>query len=293
MSRTDPYWSAAAAAERVVKERSLSALPIDPMALARDLGITVLQKPAHAQGVSGMLLRHGNTFVIAYATHIDNIGFQNFSVAHELGHYYLPGHIDAVLSNSDVHKSHADFASGDRYEIEADHFAATLLMPRALFTRAMSIAGDGLPAIETLAEQCRTSLTATAIRYARCTREPVAVVLSTGTRINYCFMSDALKDVKEFNWIRKGEGLSTDTVTFTFNQNPDNIRRAERDEGTSDLQNWFGGDRSLSATEQVIGLSNYNKTLTVLTALDIEEQIENLDEERELDDSWTPRFRRR
>ncbi len=293
MSRTDPYWSAAAAAERVVKERSLSALPIDPMALARDLGITVLQKPAHAQGVSGMLLRHGNTFVIAYATHIDNIGFQNFSVAHELGHYYLPGHIDAVLSNSDVHKSHADFASGDRYEIEADHFAATLLMPRALFTRAMSIAGDGLPAIETLAEQCRTSLTATAIRYARCTREPVAVVLSTGTRINYCFMSDALKDVKEFNWIRTGEGLSTDTVTFTFNQNPDNIRRAERDEGTSDLQNWFGGDRSLSATEQVIGLSNYNKTLTVLTALDIEEQIENLDEERELDDSWTPRFRRR
>ena len=293
MSRTDPYWSAAAAAERVVKERSLSALPIDPMALARDLGITVLQKPAHAQGVSGMLLRHGNTFVIAYATHIDNIGFQNFSVAHELGHYYLPGHIDAVLSNSDVHKSHADFASGDRYEIEADHFAATLLMPRALFTRAMSIAGDGLPAIETLAEQCRTSLTATAIRYARCTREPVAVVLSTGTRIHYCFMSDALKDVKEFTWIRKGEGLSTDTVTFTFNQNPDNIRRAERGEGTSDLQNWFGGDRSLSATEQVIGLSNYNKTLTVLTALDIEEQIENLDEERELDDSWTPRFRRR
>ena len=85
-------------------------------------------------------------------------------------------------------------------------------------------------------------------------------------------MSDALKDVKEFNWIRKGEGLSTDTVTFTFNQNPDNIRLAERDEGTADLQNWFGGDRSLSATEQVIGLGNYNRTLTVLTALDLEEQ---------------------
>ena len=146
----------------------------------------------------------GNTFGIAYATHIDSIGFQNFSVAHELGHYYLPGHIDAVLSSGDVHESYAGFASGDRYEIEADHFAATLLMPRALFMRAMSAAGDGLPAIETLAAQCRTSLTATAIRYARCTREPVAVVLSTGSRIHYCFMSDALKDVKGFNWIRKG-----------------------------------------------------------------------------------------
>lgn len=296
MSRTDPYSSAtiaAAAAERVVKERSLSVLPIDPIALARDLGIMVMQKPARTQGVSGMLLRYGNTFGIAYATHIGSIGFQNFSVAHELGHYYLPGHIDAVLSNSDVHESHAGFASGDRYEIEADHFAATLLMPHALFTKAMSTAGDGLPAIESLAEQCCTSLTATAIRYARCAREPVAVVLSTGTRNLYCFMSDALKDVKEFNWIRKGEGLSNDTVTFTFNQNPDNIRRAERDEGTTDLQNWFGGGRSLSATEQVIGLGNYNRTLTVLTALDLEEQIEDLDEERELDESWTPRFRRR
>ena len=296
MSRTDPYWSAtiaAASAERVVKERSLSVLPIDPIALARDLGITVMQKPSRAQGVSGMLLRYGNTFGIAYATHIDSIGFQNFSVAHELGHYYLPGHIDAVLSNSDVHESHAGFASGDQYEIEADHFAATLLMPHALFTRAMNTAGDGLPAIDKLAEQCCTSLTATAIRYARCTREAVAIVLSTGTRVLYCFMSDALKDVKEFNWIRKGEGLSPETVTFTFNQNPDNVLRGERDEGTADLRNWFGGGRSLSATEQVIGLGNYKRTLTVLTALDLEEQIENVEEERELDESWTPRFRRR
>ena len=292
MNKADPYWSATLAAERVVKERAISALPIDPIALARDLGIEVLPKPARVQGVSGMLLRCGNTFGIAYATHIASIGFQNFSVAHELGHYYLPGHIDAVLSDDDVHESHAGFASGDRYELEADHFAATLLMPRRLFTNAMSTAGEGLPAIEKLAEQCRTSLTATAIRYARYTREPVAVILSTGARINYCFMSDALKEVEGFNWIRKGEGLSRDTATFAFNQNPVNIRRAERDEDTSDLQDWFGSYRSLSATEQVIGLGNYGKTLTVLTALDIEEQIEEIKEEEELVESWTPRFRR-
>ena len=204
-----------------------------------------------------------------------------------------PGERGWVLAEGDVHESRAGFASGDRYEIEADHFAAALLMPHALFTRAMSTAGDGLPAIEKLAEQCRTSLTATAIRFARWTREPVAIVLSTGTRIHYCFMSDALKDVRGFNWIRKGEGLSTDTATFAFNQNPDNIRRSKRDECASELQSWFSGDRSLSATEQVIGLGNYNKTLTVLTALDLEEQIEELDEEGQLVESWTPRFRRR
>jgi hypothetical protein len=47
-------------------------------------------------GVSGMLLRNGDDFGILYATHIKSSGFQRFSISHELGHYFLPGHIDAV-----------------------------------------------------------------------------------------------------------------------------------------------------------------------------------------------------
>ena len=292
MNKPDPYWPASLTAEKVVKDRNILTLPVDPIALACDLGIEVMAKPASAQGVSGMLLRVGDTFGIAYATHIDSIGFQNFSVAHELGHYFLPSHIDAVLSDRDVHESHAGFASGDRYEMEADHFAATLLMPRSFFTNAMRAAGDGLPAIEILAEKCRTSLTATGIRYTRCSRDPVAIVLSTGSHINYCFMSDALKEVKGLNWIRKGEGLTRNTATFAFNQNPERVRQAERTEETSDLQDWFGGDHSLPVTEQMIGLGNYGKTLTVLTALDIEEQLEEIKEDEALVESWTPRFRR-
>ena len=293
MNNTDLYGSATLAAEKVVRERAVSALPVDPITLAEGLGIKVTAKRASARGVSGMLLRRGNAFRIAYATHIASIGFQNFSVAHELGHYFLPGHIDAVLSGGDVHESRAGFASGNRYEMEADHFAAALLMPRDLFTNAMLTAGDGLPAIEKLAEQCRTSLTATAIRYTRCTRDPVAVVLSTGSQINYCFMSDALKEVEGLNWIRKGEALSIGTTTFSFNQDPERVRRAEHDHDTSDLRDWFGGSRSLSVTEQVIGLGSYSKTLTVLTALDIEEQIEEIEENEKLVESWTPQFRRR
>ena len=292
MIRDDPYWAASLAAENVVRKHDIATLPVDSIALARYLGIEVRAKPTHTQGVSGMLLRSGNRFGIAYATHIDNIGFQNFSVAHELGHYFLPGHIDAVLADGDVHESRAGFASGDRYEMEADHFAATLLMPRSLFTNTMRAAGDGLPAIEKLAEKCRTSLTATAIRYTRCCRDPVAIVLSTGSQINYCFMSDALKEVKDLSWIRKGEGLTRNTATFAFNQNPERVRQADDTEETSDLQDWFGGDRSLSVTEQVIGLGNYGKTLTVLTALDIEEQLEEIEEDEAQVESWTPRFRR-
>ena len=280
------------AAEKVVKEQAISELPVNPIALAKNLGIEFVPKPASTNGVSGILLRRGNDFGIAYATHIDSIGFQNFSVAHELGHYFLPGHVDAVLSNGNVHESRAGFASGDRYEMEADHFAATLLMPRKLFTEAMRTSGDGLEAIEKLATRCRTSLTATAIRYTRCTRDPVAIVISTGGRINYCFMSDALKEVKGLNWIRKDESLPKGTATYVFNQTPDRILCADRDEDTADICDWFGSDRALSIKEQLIGLGSYGKTLTVLTALNIEEQIEKIEEDEALIESWIPRFKR-
>ena len=95
-----------------------------------------------------MLLRHGDNFGILYATHIQSSGFQRFSVGHELGHYFLPGHIDAVLGNGNIHESRAGFASSDKYEMEADYFAAGLLMPQKLFTPAMRHAGEGLAAIK-------------------------------------------------------------------------------------------------------------------------------------------------
>jgi hypothetical protein len=91
MSRDDAYSHAALEAERVVREHNVTALKVDPIALANKLGIEVIAKPASSGGVSGMLIRFGNQFGIAYATHIDNPGFRRFSIAHELGHYFLPG----------------------------------------------------------------------------------------------------------------------------------------------------------------------------------------------------------
>jgi hypothetical protein len=79
------------------------AFPVDPITLADERKITVVAKPARVAGVSGMFMRVGQNYGIAYAAHIDNLSFQHFSIAHELGHYYLPGHIDAVLRDGDIH----------------------------------------------------------------------------------------------------------------------------------------------------------------------------------------------
>jgi Zn-dependent peptidase ImmA (M78 family) len=152
----------------VVEEAGITALLVDPVALAKARGIDVVAKPAAGEGVSGMLIRipgNPDEFVIAYATHIDNEGFQRFSIAHELGHFVLDGHCDHLVGgDTPVHHSRAGLFGGDRYEMEAEHFAAGLLMPRRLFVAAMGRAGKGFQAIQKLHEQCRTSLTSTAIR---------------------------------------------------------------------------------------------------------------------------------
>lgn len=287
----DPFAFATLAAEKLIRNLPGATLPIDPIAIARDKGIEVVAKPAQDAGVSGMLIRVGQEYAIAYATHIDNEPFQRFSVGHELGHYCLPGHPEAVLGPTGVHQSRADFRSTNRYETEADRFSAGLLMPRHLFAPAVAQAGQGFAAIETLAQLCKTSLHATAIRYTQCSPDPVAIVVSTGDRIDHCFMSDELKTLDGIDWIRKREAVPRGTATYAFNQDASSVVAGVRADGTSSLQHWFGGTYDVEVTEDIIGLGSYGRTLTVLYKIELPDE-----EEREQDsamrESWMPRFRR-
>ncbi len=277
------------AAEKYLKENDLFQLPVDPIAIAKKHGIIVEAKSASNTGVSGMLIKHGDIFGIAYATHINIEGFQRFSIAHELGHYLLPGHYESLLPEDGIHESKAGFSSENKYEREADHFAAGLLMPQGLFTKEIDKLQTGFTAINKIADICITSLTATAIRYTQFTSEPMAAVLSDGLKIDWCFMSDELKEIGQLDWPKKGQAVPRDTVTYSFNKKKENIKSGENEAGNSSFMNWFGGNRDFDIEEEVIGLGSYGKTLTILT---VTEDLEELEELYELEESWTPRFKR-
>ena len=237
-----------------------------------------------------MLLHVGGQFGIGYPTHVASDGFTRFSIAHEIGHYRLPGHLDAILDGRSQHVSTVGFRSNDRYEKEADHFAAGLLMPTTLFTVSIEHAGDGLKAIESLASEYETSLEATAIRYTQLCRDPVAVIRSEGRTIDYAFMSEALKDFPDLDWIKKGTPLPPGSVTISFNANKTNVELAERTLGKSNLQEWFDSPYRQEIVEEVIGLGSYGKTITVLTGMESPDEIE--DDEDELEKSWAVNFPR-
>lgn len=276
-------------AEKIVQEYNAKSLPISPLEIAEEHEIACQAMPSSSGGVSGMFIRNGNAYGILYSTHIDNEGFQNFSVGHELGHYFLPGHPEAVFSSGVMHGSRAGFVSKNKYEKEADQFACGLLMPQFLFDPALKKAGEGLDAIKSLGKLCGTSLTATAIRYSERTAKPSAIVVSIGNKVDYCFMSDELKEYSGLSWIKKDSHLPRNCSTLKFNQNIDNVHYSKEDYGTTDLTTWFGGNYEGTIHEEIIGLGSYGKTLTILSAEDLPNPGE-LEEEKELEESWDVHF---
>jgi Zn-dependent peptidase ImmA (M78 family) len=63
------------------------------------------------------------------------------ALAHELGHYCIGGHADALLAHG-PHYSSAHFSSNDPFEMEADYFAAALLMPEVAFRKEARLASE-------------------------------------------------------------------------------------------------------------------------------------------------------
>lgn len=282
------------AAAAVLREQKIDGLKVDPIKIAESKDIHVQAKPDTADGVSGLLIKIGDQFGIMYATHIRSEGFRRFSIAHELGHYFIEGHPDALLSGG-LHESRAGFISVDSYEQEADHFAAALLMPEHPFRHALDDYDAGLGCIQVLSKACETSLTATAIRYSALTRDGVAVILSRGPSIEWCFISEGLKQAKGLSYLRKSTPVPSSTLTHGFNSEPENIIRGDQFSGEGLLNDWMDGERRYNIIEEVIGLGQYGRTLTVLTcqALTLRPEEEELeDDEAQLIESWTPRFRK-
>jgi len=280
------YAKIRAKAQELIKRFGIQELPVDPFDIARQLKIVLHPMPPDKKGgISGALIRSGHDFGILYATNIPNTGYKRFTVAHEIGHFVLDGHMDHLqLSAGGVHYSRPG-ASSDQYEREADYFAACLLMPEPLFTQAMIANKDGMNAITALADTCKTSLTATAIRYIEKTDAISAIVVSERDKILYTFFSREMEEL-EVERPSPNTPLPVTSLTYEINQNGEHL---EEDSGDTNIQGWFESPFDTDGLEEVKRLGSYEKTLTVLT---FQGDREEMLAEESMRDSWEPRFRK-
>jgi Zn-dependent peptidase ImmA (M78 family) len=157
-------------AKAVLKKLAITSSPIPIEKVARALGAQVRFSPFDDE-LSGMIyIKNGIPIIGVNSLHHPNR--QRFTIAHELGHLEL--HREIITSSIHVDKvfpalmRDATSAKGeDRIEIEANQFAAELLMPQTIM--AQELAGkqfdieDDLP-LEEIAKKFRVSKQALELR---------------------------------------------------------------------------------------------------------------------------------
>jgi Zn-dependent peptidase ImmA (M78 family) len=155
-------------AARLLEDNSVRRAPVPVDTIARTVGLDVRYAPT-TDDVSGALIRDGKSAVIAVnsAQHENR---QRFTIAHEIGHFILHKRTDRHFDEDfriDFRNSVSSEAT-QRSEIEANKFAAALLMPEAFLKRdllRMEIdEGDADQAVQTLAVRYKVSRRAMELR---------------------------------------------------------------------------------------------------------------------------------
>jgi len=188
--------------------RELPREPADLFRLAPRLGLEI--REVNADGFDGALIRARELPLgaIVIRKSFREAGRKNFTLAHEIGHFLLPGHdqTELICTKADVGNWGEESKEIER---EADEFAAELLMPGAYVQRIIRSAAPSLQLIEKIARRFHTSLSAAAWRYCHLAKEQCAVVWSTEGRIDWSKRSETFAFSP-----RKGTPIQKSTFAF-------------------------------------------------------------------------------
>lgn len=200
-------------AQALLDDLGMTGAP-DVRAVASLLGVDI--EDADVDGFDGALVRlKGSTqAMIAIRQTIREAGKKNFTIAHELGHLLLPGHDESIVCmQTDVETWHSGLS---QQELDANEFAAELLMPTTLLEGLLRDWNPSLDLVEKLASKFSTSLTATAYRCVEVTGHACALVWSEAGATKWFKPSEEFK-----HWIRLRERLDRRTLASgCFNVEP-------------------------------------------------------------------------
>ncbi len=257
------------AALQVISDLGIENLPIDPIKIAEEEGIELLGD-AYGDDFDARIEFHPEIEKFAIFYQLARPGFTlgrvNFSLAHELGHYYL--HSKYLLSGQS-HNSEPDYRSKDPMERQADAFAAALLMPRHLFKSRIEKLRREICTLRDICklatDQFKTSITSTTLRYLKCDFEPCAMVMS---RDNHVLWADYSTDMQYLGmkYIPFSSRVPAKSRSYALrHDSPDDIV-----EGEIDSHVWFEYPKRSQLWEEAMALGRTGLVLTFLTLLDPE-----------------------
>lgn len=188
----------------------------------------------------------GDRFLLCYNTTYNKRFRKNgknhskvlFTIAHELGHYFLDHHREALVHNRRPHKSFTEFTSKDLVEREADHFAAGLLMPSSLLKPRINF--ENFPSIDSLLSlrsEFNVSLTGFLVRWVQASDFPCAVVATYNGQIRFGWTSPAFHKIHCYSVYKGYAASSSDFVAFLNSNSP--VSRYAQATGHGETGDWL------------------------------------------------------
>lgn len=193
-----------------------------------------------------------------------------FTLGHELGHYFLDEHRNALVGGKvPRHASRCEFESKNLAEVEADTFAAGLLLPKGRFKQSLKKVDRGLLGILALAKSFGASISSTAVRYVSCAPGYSVVIKWGSDGIDWHWVSREM-------WVAGYRGIACDLMKLPNDSATSGVLSADRScnagvvERGSTAAFWFpqiiaGSQKNLLLLEQAISLGRFG-ALTLLTA---------------------------
>jgi Zn-dependent peptidase ImmA (M78 family) len=244
----------------------------DLHAICKALGLRVKELPL--TGAHGALVRskHAQKGIIAVKESLREQTQKRFTIAHEIGHFVIPYHKD--LGSVCNARTLGRFGNGTpRPELEANEFAAEILLPAKLVKAPLKLTTPSLETISLVAKNFEAGLTATTWRYLDLTDQPCAMIWSRDGKAIWYRTSDALPARLWLDDLPAPQSLAG---RFFAGQQTPNATKV-------DAQFWFNPpDAELIQTliEESFHLPGYNAVLTLLWAQKMDRMPVSDDDER-------------
>lgn len=253
----DPKWKqeqatrdfALAKGEEVSKLNGFCTGPVDPFkVIASESGQVLAKGDDFGDSFDGRLSYHDGTFLLLYNTrynHWPRIGMHHpkvrFTIAHELGHYFLDGHREFLVRRREAIESFTEFESNKEVERQADAFAAGLLMPKQLVAPHVNCEPDAtMASIKEAAREFDVSLTSMMVRWTHLSHFPCATLCIRSGLIQWGFGSEAFRACGLWRCRRGVAPKSVDAMKFLKSDSSCSVFREGT--GAGRAQHWLEGD---------------------------------------------------
>jgi len=262
-------------------------IPVPIKDLARQLDIVGFEA-LETEGFEGGLLTDENKAEgIILVNERSSRRRRRFTIGHELGHFLCPWHIPSgpegfLCSSKDMRRSFASVEeSAARMEVDANSFAAQILMPAPQFMKDIRRRrGADIEHIIALADRYVTSKEATARHYVEMHDEQCAAIVSHKGRVLRIYRQEGFPFIE----VLAGHPLPSASLSARDGLTEGSVSDWE----DTDAALWLASGRGQwlpSMCEQVLTQRDDYR----LTLLSLEEEDEE-NEDEELSESWTPRF---